>query len=312
MILRSVALPDRGHGVTVSRSGSLAVAFARHPRAFALAFDPAGHREPVLFNAPDGRHFYGHGAFAHGDSLLFATENDYAAARGVIGVYDVAAAFRRIGEIDIGGVGPHEILAMPDGRTLAVAVGGIETHPDAGDAKLNLATMSPALAFIDAASGDVTASHKLDPALHQLSIRHLAVDGNGAVWFGCQYEGPAGDLPPLIGRATADAAPSMVVAAERDWAALRNYVGSVAASRDGMFVACSSPVAGQIVVLDRAGIIVGRYTLADGCGLAGLPSRSGFIATSGAGDIVELVDALTPVARTDLAFDNHVAFARLP
>jgi len=31
----------------------------------------------------------------------------------------------------------------------------------------------------------------LPPELHRLSIRHLVLDGTGAVWFGCQYMGPA-------------------------------------------------------------------------------------------------------------------------
>ena len=58
-------------------------------------------------------------------------------------------------EIDIretvlanGSFGPHEIRLLPQGDTLVVANGGIETHPDSGRSKLNLPTMRPNLAYI--------------------------------------------------------------------------------------------------------------------------------------------------------------------
>ena len=50
-----------------------------------------------------------------------------------------SADFARVGEFPTHGVGPHELLLLGDGRTLAVANGGIETHPDFGRAKLNIA-----------------------------------------------------------------------------------------------------------------------------------------------------------------------------
>ena len=40
---------------------------------------------------------------------------------------------------------------MSDGRTIAVANGGIATHPDFDRVKLNLATMEPSLVRLDAA-----------------------------------------------------------------------------------------------------------------------------------------------------------------
>ena len=42
----------------------------------------------------------------------------------------------RIGELASFGVGPHEVVLMPDGATLVVANGGIRTHPDRDRAKL--------------------------------------------------------------------------------------------------------------------------------------------------------------------------------
>ncbi|MCK0317313.1 DUF1513 domain-containing protein, partial [Salmonella sp. 15E65] len=91
------------------------------------------------------------------------------------------------GEFDSGGIGPHEVVLMPDGKTLCVANGGILTHPDYGKLELNLDTMRPSLAYIDAASGELLEKVELEPALHRLSIRHLALAADGCVWFGCQY-----------------------------------------------------------------------------------------------------------------------------
>src|SRR3546814_6417709 len=89
---------------------------------------------------------------------------------------------------------------MPDGRTLCVANGGILTHPDYGKLQLNANDMQPSLAYIDMHSGTLQEQVFLDAALNRLSIRHLLVDGGGAVWFGCQHTGPAQEHPPLVGR----------------------------------------------------------------------------------------------------------------
>ncbi|MGD9739178.1 MAG: DUF1513 domain-containing protein [Bauldia sp.] len=313
MVVRTMPLPDRGHGFAVSADRTRAVAFARHPRTFGVAFTVGGGEEPVLFSAPDGRHFYGHGVFAAGGSLLLATENDYDDARGVIGIYDATDRYRRIGEFDSHGVGPHELIMTRDGRTVAIANGGIETHPDAGDAKLNLPTMAPSLVFIDAEHGDVRAEHRLDAALHQLSIRHLALDADGLVWFGCQYEGAAADQPPLLGRAGVDAAPLMIGEPGDVRLSLRNYIGSVASSADGQLIAASSPRGGRILLVDLAGRVVATEALADGCGLAPLATPRGFVATSGSGSVVAIGQpgTATLLATDDVAFDNHIGSAIL-
>ena len=106
-------------------------------------------------------------------ALLYATENDFENAAGMIGVYDATDGFNRIGEFATHGMDPHEMLLLADGRTLAIANGGIETHPDFGRAKLNIATMKPSFVFVDRASGDLIEKHELAPELHQLSIRHM-------------------------------------------------------------------------------------------------------------------------------------------
>ena len=129
-------------------------------------------RAPLTISSAEGRHFFGHGVFSPDGALLYATENDFDNAAGMVGVYDATDGFRRIGEFPTHGVGPHELLLMADGRTLAIANGGIETHPDYGRAKLNISTMKPSFVLIDRCDGDLTGSMNWRAGQHQLSIRH--------------------------------------------------------------------------------------------------------------------------------------------
>ncbi|RYE74042.1 MAG: DUF1513 domain-containing protein, partial [Hyphomicrobiales bacterium] len=128
-LVTSVDLPDRGHDITYCPATGQAVVFARQPGTFAIVFDPAGRTPPQTLSSVEGRHFFGHGAFSPDGRLLYATENDFDKARGVIGLFDATDGFRRIGEFDTFGTGPHELLLTPDGTMLVVANGGIETHP---------------------------------------------------------------------------------------------------------------------------------------------------------------------------------------
>ena len=135
-LLRKQSLPGRGHDLTYNQATGLLVTFARRPRNFAVAFDYRGNIAPITFTTPANRHFYGHGVFSFDGRLLYATENDFENAAGIIGIYDVQAGFKRLGELKSYGVGPHDIALLSDGRTLVVANGGIETRPLSGESHL--------------------------------------------------------------------------------------------------------------------------------------------------------------------------------
>lgn len=306
---RAIPLDSRGHDIAVAPDAKIAVAFARRPGDFAVAFDLAGRRPPRIFTAPGGRHFYGHGVFSPDGRLLFATENAFEEARGVLGVYDVAAGFRCIGELPTTGVGPHEVLMMPDGKTLCVANGGIETHPDAGRAKLNLDTMTPSIAFIDAATGDLKAQHALAKDLHQLSLRHMCRDQQGNVWFGGQWEGGTDATPWLVGRVGIDTPIAMPEPREITGRDLKGYIGSMASSSDGRIVAASAPRAGRIVYFDAATArVIGETRLADACGIAPA-GDTGIACTTGEGifEVSSPGDADAHTQRIEgLSFDNHL------
>jgi hypothetical protein len=302
-MLHAIDLPDRGHDVTFDPVSRRSVVFARQPGTFAVVFDHTSRDAPLTIASISGRHFFGHGVFSADGALLYATENDFDNAAGVVGVYDARAKFHRIGELPTYGTGPHELLLLGDGRTIVVANGGIETHPDFGRAELNIATMKPSYVLVDRLTGDLIEKHELPAALHQLSIRHMDADRSGTVWFGCQYRGPGTDRPPLVGRAARGKDLKLLDMPQDVLSGFRNYIGSVAANPAAGTVAVSSPEGNSLAVIDAAsGRIVATNALAEVCGVA--PDGTGFMVTTGAGEIVEAGGATR--SEPDYVWDNHM------
>lgn len=302
-VLHAIDLPDRGHDVTFDPVSKRSVVFARQPGTFAVVFDHTGRDKPQTIASIAGRHFFGHGVFSGDGALLYATENDFDNAAGVVGIYDARAEFNRIGEFPTYGMGSHELLLLGDGRTLAIANGGIETHPDFGRAELNIATMKPSYVLVDRVTGDLIEKHELPAALHQLSIRHMDADQSGTVWFGCQYRGPGTDRPLLVGRAARGKALQLLDMPQDVLSGFRNYIGSVAANPASGIVAVSSPEGNSLAVIDVAsGRIVATRSLAEVCGVA--PDKASFMATTGAGEIVEAGG--TTRSEPDYVWDKHV------
>ncbi len=302
-LVHALDLPDRGHDVTFDPVSRRSVVFARQPGTFMTVFDHGGKQPPITIASVEGRHFYGHGCFSPDGALLYATENDFDAAEGMIGIYDARDDFRRVGEFKTHGVGPHEMLLMGDGRTFAVANGGIETHPDFGRAKLNIATMEPPLVFIDRVSGTLLSHHTLPAALHQLSIRHMAADDQGRLWFGCQYEGAERDRPQLVGYATRDDGLTLLDMPDDVLGGFRNYIGSVASNPEAGLVAVSSPQGNSLALIDTVTRTVWEMrSLTEVCGLA--PDRGGFLSSTGTGRWLapQTPEAVLP----DFVWDNHI------
>jgi len=308
-LISTVNLPERGHDITFSPVTGQGVVFARQPGTFAVVFDPAGGTEPRTLTSIEGRHFFGHGAFSPDGRLLYATENDFENARGVIGIYDVAGGFTRIGEFDTFGTGPHEMLLTPDGEIFVVANGGIETHPDFGRAELNLDTMDPSIAFIDRRSGALVGQLRLEAGLHQLSIRHMAFDHLGRAWFGCQFRGSPEDRPQLVGYATRDGEIRLIELPGDMLGDLRNYIGSVAASADGDLIGISSPEGNTILAIDPdTGDVVASRSMRNVCGIAG--DGAGLLASSGEGQLGGFAGSPAPLTTFELNFDNHLRVLR--
>lgn len=276
-------LPNRAHGLAFDPNFNRVVAFARRPGTFAAAFDLTGGGAPVVIVSPEGRHFYGHGTFSHDGRLLYASENDFDNARGVIGIYDATDEFVRVGEYPSFGIGPHDLSLSLDGQTLIVANGGIETHPDFGRTKLNLDRMDPSLLLIDASTGTLIEKHRLPTSLKQLSTRHIDLTADNDIWFACQYEGARDDLPPLIGRFRRGEALEFIHLPEQTARNLANYVGAIAVNRGQGLVAATSPRGGTYVVIDAiSGELVREVRLAGASGVAAAPHGFGISTEGGA------------------------------
>lgn len=295
-------LPDRAHGLAHSPVSGRTVAFARRPGTFAMIIDAAAPGRPVIVTASEGRHFFGHGCFSADGRLLYATENDFAANRGMIGVYDGTDGFCRIAEFPTHGIGPHDMTLSPDGRLLVVANGGIETHPDFGRTKLNLDRMEPSLALIETATGRLVERHVMPPHLRQLSTRHVDIDATGRIWFACQYEGPRNDRPPVAGVFAPGEDIRFLDLPDEASAALANYVGAIAVHRGQGLVGLASPKGGAVVTVDaRTGAVVRLDRLADAAGIA--PAQGpGFAVSSYGGSFA---------GRTSpIAWDQHIVRTR--
>ena len=296
-ILSRYTLPVRGHGMAFGKISSRLVAFARRPGNLALAINVKGE-QPILFKSPSHTHFYGHGAFSLDDKLLFATENQFESGDGVIGIYDATESFSRIAEIPSYGIGPHEVILMPDGYTLCVANGGILTHPDTGRTKLNLHEMQSSVVFIDSRHGDLIAKFDVPLHLQRLSLRHMAIDHEGKIWLGGQYEGDERETVPLIATACTERGIGFPDIAPNRVLALSNHVGSVASSLNGRRVAFSSPKGNTLLIVDvAASTVIEQQKINAVCGIA---SRQGsFLTTSLSGEAEQ--------RKHPIYWDNHIA-----
>ncbi|MEM8569430.1 MAG: DUF1513 domain-containing protein [Pseudomonadota bacterium] len=307
----SLPLPTRGHAAAAHPQRPEAVAFARRPGTFAIVIDCVSGRLAQELDAPEGRHFYGHGCFSADGTLLFTTENEYAEGRGRIGVWDAANGYRRVGDFASGGIGPHEILRLPGSDILAIANGGIRTHPDTGRAKLNLDTMQPNLTYAGP-DGKLLEKVEIAHTWRRNSIRHLAARPDGSVAFAMQWEGDLWETPPLLGIHLRGTMPRLLEAGSTQ-ARMRGYAGSVAFSGDGSQVGITSPRGGLAQIYHvSGGTLVQQLEQPDICGLAAHPS--GFLATDGAGGcrtvISDMASAAPAPSWSNLAWDNHLVSIR--
>ncbi len=303
--LFSVPLPDRGHAAAAHPSRPQVVAFARRPGTFALVIDCMTGKTVAQLDAPEGRHFYGHGIFSVDGSLMFTPENDYEVGQGRIGIWDCDAGYTRVGEFSSHGVGPHDVVRLPGQDILVVANGGIDTHPDSGRTKLNLPTMRPNLSYVDL-DGRLIEQVELDPALHHNSIRHLAIRDDGLVAFAMQWQGDTAEHPPLLGLHQIGSAPVLLSAPGDLQPTMKGYGASVAFSGDGQSAGISSSRGNTAHFYDVASAgFATAITAPDVSGLSG--TQQGFLATTGLGEVLDIrKNVIQNVSRHPVSWDNHL------
>lgn len=302
-IVFQIPLPGRGHAAAAHPDRPEAVAFARRPGTFAIVIDCISGTPKAQLSAPEGRHFYGHGAFSKDGRWLFTTENDFEAGQGRIGVWDVASGYARTDEFSSGGVGPHDIKRLPGSDVLVIANGGIGTHPDSGRTKLNIPTMAPNLSYAE--GGAIVETAHLPSRMHKNSIRHLAISPAGQVAFGMQWQG-GDDAPSLVGLHVRGGSMQLCDTSQDQVRAMQGYIGSIAFAQDGALVAVTSPRGNRVQLFDATQAEhLKTLRMQDACGIAA--DRAGFIVTGGTGDVYDLrQNILRPSAVSSLHWDNHL------
>jgi hypothetical protein len=292
-----IPLPDRGHDVSFDPASLRAVAFARRPGTFALVFDTASGKPVKTIEAAEDRHFFGHGAFSPDGRLLYVAENDFDNYAGKIGLYDARSGFGKVGEFPAYGMDTHDLQLLEGGRYLAIANGGIKQHPDSGRAKLNLDHMEPSLVIVDLNDGRLIEKQQLPYDLRQLSTRHMDIDADGRVWFGCQFEGARNRRPQLLGHFRRGDPIAFLDMPEDVLDGFDNYIGSVTVNRDTGLVAVSSPKGGQWAAFDtKTGQLAHSERIAGVCGLA---SEKTLFARS-------TENGWFDTTKSALAWDNHI------
>ncbi|MEL0167409.1 MAG: DUF1513 domain-containing protein [Pseudomonadaceae bacterium] len=307
-----IPVPERCHGGCAQPHGDHVVVFARRPGRLMHVLNTRTGKIERSINAGDGFHYYGHGVYSPDARYLYVTMNNYQTSAGLVRVYDAFEGYRTVTDFDLDGIGPHELRLHPDGNTLIVALGGIETHPDYDRIKLNLDRMQPALILLDRRTGEITARHQ--PSHHQLSCRHLDVSPDGVVIAGYQYEGPEWETPPLVVRF--DSATGEF--RELDWPVealmpLKNYTASIAISRSSPYAVITAPLGNLALIINyQTGEIVQQVMVADVAGA--LPfGDNGFVVSSGLGGVYRLSadsDQAVPHGSYAVRWDNHLTPGR--
>lgn len=308
-LISRTALPARGHGVIAhpSKPGH-GLIVARRPGYYIIEVNFANGQITRQISPEKGQHFFGHGLFSADGQVLITTENHINSGQGRIVLRD-ANSYQLLNKFDSGGIGPHEALAMPNGKTLVVANGGILTHPNQPRKNLNLATMKPNLAYINLNSGDII--NRFSPNHHQLSIRHLAVSRQGKVIGGLQYQGTKTDLVPLAFSHQLDKGQNQLNDLKADneiWRSMKQYTASVCIDDHNNIAAISCP-RGNILTywqLDSNQFIA-KQTLKDGSGLAlynDINATQQLVATSGKGQA--LFGQQHALNFKQVRWDNHL------
>lgn len=300
----------RGHGLLVDpRKSTEALIIARRPGTIAIKVELKTGQLLQQWRAAEDRHFFGHACYSADGRHLYVTENDIDTGQGLVTVRD-ASTFQMLAEYRTHGIGPHELLLMPDGVTLAVANGGIQTLPETGRVKLNRGRIESSLVYLDSRDGKLLGKYPV-PSTH-LSLRHLAVTPAGSVAAALQFEGDKTQPGvPLMMFHRREAALQFADAPQTAWDRMRHYAASVAYDVASDRFALSCPMGSVIACWSAAGDYAGLIDVPNASGLA-FGDRHGF-ASNELGDVYRLdlarLNATLHTQFPGVQWDNHLYLA---
>jgi len=271
---------ERCHDVVPHPYLPLAVFVGRRPSRESYLIDIRDGTLLQTIASPAQRHFYGHGVFHRDGDWFYSTENDTSdPGRGVLGVYRLRdRRLERVAEHPTHGIGPHQLLWMPDGETLAVANGGIRTEADSRE-MLNLDNMEASLVIMGR-DGRLISKEQLADQMN--SVRHMAVARDGTVVTGQQYEGDPMDVVPLVAIKRPGQPFQPFPLGEMQRRAMNQYTASVAIHSELRRLAITAPRGNRFYIwdLDSAELLLDT-PLPDCAGVAA--SREGFVVSAGVG-----------------------------
>jgi len=271
---------ERCHDVIGHPFLPMALFVGRRPSTQSYLIDTRDGRLLQTLNTPKQRHFYGHAVFHKDGEWLYATENDTAdPGRGVLGVYRLQGEqLLRSSELSTHGIGPHQLLWLPDGETLAVANGGIRTEADSR-VEMNLDAMDSSLVLLRR-DGSLLSKEQLPERMN--SVRHMAVANDGTLVTGQQYMGELSDAVPLLAIKRPGQPFQHFPVADAQRQLMNQYTASVAIHSELRLLALTAPRGNRVFIwdLDSAELRLDA-PLADCAGVGAV--AEGFVVSSGVG-----------------------------
>ena len=325
-IIWQTTMPERVHDIVVQPVADIknvfidsrnrdVVVMGRRPSEKIWVLDTATGEVKFAINAANNRHFYGHACYSLDGKLLYVTENDTINLDGKIGIYDAYENYKKIAEYNSHGIGPHELIMHPDSETLVIANGGIKTE-QASREELNLDSMRPSLVYLNRHTGALL--EQIMPEHNQMSVRHLAMHGDGTVMIGIQFQGEKHINVPLVlthKRGDTDFKP--LIMPNDQWQRFHQYIASVAVDSARNLLCVTTPIGGCAAIYDlNTRKLIDDVSLPDCAGVAVFLrqstnktanhyERSGFIVSDGQGQLTRLTVNDLSIANSDIVTTNE-------
>lgn len=302
---------ERCHDVIGHPFLPMALFVGRRPSTESYLIDTRDGRLLHTLRSAEQRHFYGHSVFHKDGEWLYATENDTSEpGRGVLGVYRLQGQqLQRRHELSTHGIGPHQLLWLPDGETLAVANGGIRTEADSR-VEMNLGSMQSSLVLLRR-DGSLVSKEQLPEQMN--SVRHMAVASDGTVVTGQQYMGELSDNVALLAIKRPGQAFQHFPVAEAQRQLMSQYTASVAIHSELRLLALTAPRGNRVFIwdLDSTELRLDAH-MPDCAGVAAV--SQGFVVSSGVGrcrlyDCRSARIASQPLQLPAGLWDNHLRMA---
>jgi hypothetical protein len=302
---------ERCHDVVAHPFLPMALFVGRRPSTQSYLIDSRDGRLLQTLQSPAQRHFYGHAVFHKDGEWLYATENDTSdPGRGVLGVYRLQdQQLQRVDELSSHGLGPHQLLWLPDGETLVVANGGIRTEADSR-VEMNLAAMDSSLVLLKR-DGSLLSKEQLPERMN--SVRHLTVASDGTIVSGQQYMGDASDKVALLAIKRPGQPFQHFPLGEAQRQAMNQYTASLAIHNELRLLALTAPRGNRLFIwdLDSAALRLDA-PLADCAGVGAV--AEGFVVSSGVGrcrlfDCRREAISSRPLQLPAGLWDNHLRLA---